>query len=975
MYLQIQLRLSVLLLGLVLTASAVSAQTINGVVTDASTGEPLAGVNVTVGGTLLGTVTGVDGSYSLDVLGGESLVFSFIGFLSKEIAVSEGTTRIDVTLEEDVLGLEEIVVTGIGTSVKRTNLANSVGTISASELVPAPAQTLERALSGKVAGLSISQNTGAPGGGIHVNIRGTSTLIGSTQPLYVVDGVIVDNSSIQSGMDIVTAATGAGSPRPQGQPSSRVADLNPNDIETIEVLKGASAAAIYGSKASNGVVIITTKQGRPGSTRIDITQRVGFQSILKELGLREFTPETAEARQTGGAALLSQNGNIDYESLLYGRKGFLSETSFSASGGDRNTRYFVGGLVQTEDGIVENTGYDKYSGKVNVSQKLGTRLGLDVYTTFVRSSSDRSITGNENQGSTTLGFASVFTPRFVDIRQNPDGTFPDGPAGSNPLHTIQVLRNNEVTNRGLGSARLTLGVIRERNQTLDLIVQGGADVYSTQHRVVSPPELQFERAKDSAVRGISIAGETTSLQTSLNLNAVHRYSTGNGITFNTSGGYQYETRDWDNVLVLAQGLTVTQENVDQASSLTGLQTREIQRERGFFLQEEVEIQDQFYVTAGFRADASSLIGDTGKYYFYPKAAGSWRLSQSDFWSGLANSINEFKIRVAFGMTGNLPPPNAKFTSLQAENIEGLGGVLIPTEKGNPDIEPERTQEVEFGIDAAFANNRATLEATYYRQNISDLILLNQLPSSSGFTDQFINAGDMRTEGLEIAVGITPVRKEKVDWTSRFNFFTTKSEITDLVVDPFEIGGFALSLGQFKIAEGVSPNTIVGLNEDGEETVYGNEMPNFTLGWNNAIRLGNVDINFLWDWKQGGEVVDLGLFLSDLGGTSGDLDTEEGKERLSRTDTGRYVRDGTYLKLREAGVRYSVDRATVQRWFGNRVSSLSFGVSGRNLVMITDYSGYDPEVSQFGNLAVGRAIDVIPFPSARSFYFTVSVGLQ
>ncbi len=964
-------RLGMWLILAVFTAGIAHAQTVTGTVTAKDNNDPIPGVNVSVKGTTIGTTTDVDGRYSIELPpDNRTLVFSFIGFRTLEADVPPGQNTLDVQMEEDVLGLDEVVVTGLATSVKRANLANAVGTISSKDLVPAPAQTLERALSGKIAGLSISQNTGAPGGGINVNLRGTSTITGSTQPLYVIDGVIVDNSAIQSGLDLVTAATGAGSSTPQGQPTNRIADINPNDIESIEVLKGASAAAIYGSKATNGVVIITTKRGTRGRTTLNVTQQVGFTHILHKIGTRQFTPETAEALVPGGAQLLQQNGQLDYEDLLYGQTGLLSETTANLSGGDKDTRYYVGVLAQTEDGIVKNTGYDKYSGRVNVEQRFGKRLKVNVNTQLVRSRSDRSITGNENQGATTLGFAYAFTPPFIDLRPGPDGKFPPGPAGSNPLHTIEVLKNRETVNRGIASVNLTYNLFRTENQNLDVVVQGGGDFYSAEHKVVSPPELQFEKAKD--LPGVSVAGETTSLSTNLYLNLVHFYSTPSNVTFSTTGGYQYETRNFNNVLVQAQGLVVTQENIDQSSSLNGFQTRLIQRERGVFFQEEVNIQEKYFLTAGFRADASSRIGDTSKFFFYPKAAASVRLSAFDFWK--TDFFRELKLRAAFGRTGNLPLARAKFTSLQAENIAGLGGVLVPTLEGNPDINPEITQEFEVGLDATFWQDKATLEFTYYTQDITDLILQNNLPPSSGFSNQFINAGDMTTQGIELSLGLTPVRSSKFSWTSRVNFFKSWSEITKLEVDPFETGGFALSLGQFQIEKGKSPTTIVGLDEAGNKVKFGDENPDFQLGWVNDVTYGNFSLSFLWDWKQGGDVINLGLFLTDLGGISPDLDTPKGQARAAgKGGTGRYVEDGTYLKLREASLTYNFSREQVQRWFGGQVQNLSVGVSGRNLIMITDYSGYDPEVSQFGNLAIGRSVDVLPFPSSRFFYFKVSLG--
>ncbi|MCH8962136.1 MAG: SusC/RagA family TonB-linked outer membrane protein [Bacteroidetes bacterium] len=800
-----------LLVLFVLGAGAVSAQTVTGTVTDADLGDTLPGVSVSVKGTITGTTTNIDGNYSLVLSQPQAtLVFSFVGFKTQEIDVA-GATTIDVALEEDVLGLDEVVVTGVATSVKRSNLANAVGTISAKDLVPAPAQTLERALNGKMAGLYISQNTGAPGGGINVNLRGTSTITGDTQPLYVIDGVIVDNSAIQSGIDVVTAATGAGSSNPQGQPSNRIGDINPNDIESIEVLKGASAAAIYGSKASNGVIIITTKRGQPGRTRINITQQLGSSSILNKIGVRQFTAETAEAAQTGGAALLAQNGNIDYEDLFYGEKGFISETAVSLSGGTQKTRFYISGLAQSEDGIVKNTGYEKYSGKINLEHRFAERLTINANTTFTRSVSDRSITGNENQGSTTLGFAQVFTYPFVDLRPV-GGVYPDGPAGSNPLHTIEVLKNNEKVHRAIGSGRINWNVIRTSNMLLDLNFQGGADFYSLEHKVVSPPELQFERAKDAAVRGVSIAGETTSLSTNIALSAIHRWQFNTNVSFNTSVGFQYESRDINSLTIIAKGLVVTQENIDQASSLQGLQNRLEQRERGFFGQEEIDLGGKIFLTAGLRADASSRIGDTDKFFFYPKVSASIRLSE--YWESLQSFASEFKIRAAFGRTGNLPQFNAKFTSLLPENIAGLGGVLVPSRLGNADIEPEITQEFETGFDIAFLDERASLEFTYYTQSIKDLILQNSLPPSSGYTSQFINAGDMTTDGIEISLDVTPILTRGFRWNTRLNFGKTSSEITRLDVDPFEIGGFALSLGQYQIQEGVSPTTIVGLDGDG-----------------------------------------------------------------------------------------------------------------------------------------------------------------
>ena len=335
-------------------------------------------------------------------------------------------------------------------------------------------------------------------------------------------------------------------------------------------------------------------------------------------------------------------------------------------------------------------------------------------------------------------------------------------------------------------------------------MQGGADYYALENNIISPATLQFEQAKDPSVRGQSVKGRTTSLSTNVGVSLVHFYSTPSAITFNSSAGFQYESRNLDNILSQTQGLIETQQNLDQGSSITVLEDRLIQRERGFFAQEKINFRDQFFVTGGFRADASSRIGDTEKYYFYPKVAASVRLSQFDFWQPMAGVANEFKLRAAFGRTGNLPVARAKFTSLVAENVEGTGGVTIPTLLGNPDIEPETTQELEVGLDATLLDDRVTLEFSYYTQEISDLILQNNLAASSGFTSQFINAGEMNTKGVEVALGATPVNASSFRWSTRFNFSSNKSEITQLDVIPSRSAGSPSRSGSLRFRRGSRP---------------------------------------------------------------------------------------------------------------------------------------------------------------------------
>lgn len=970
---------------------------VSGKVTVAETGEPLIGAQVIVKGQLVGTTTDIDGAYRLVIPDEEvTLSFTFIGYKSEDIVVGPGMDIVDAAMEEDVLKFSEVVVTGLASSVKRKNLANAVATVSGEELIPAPAQTLDGALSGKFAGINVRQNTGAPGGGMNVNLRGVSTIQGSTQPIYVVDGVIINNLANQSGIDVVTKATGAGSARPQGQPTNRVSDINPNDIENIEVLKGASAAALYGSKASNGVIIINTKRGRGGKTRFNISQKVGKRSLLKKMGHRVF--ETyAEAKSQYGAdiaALGLRNSsdtttwigrNIDYEEELYSSgSGDLVETVVSAAGGTERTQFYISGQHMNEGGTIVNTGFERWSGRLNINHRFSDKARVRLSTNLIRTDSDRGVTGNDNT-NITYGFSIGFTPSFIDIRAK-DGVYPDHPTNpSNPLHTARVLVNNELTNRAIGSVQLDYSLFKRENMSLSWITSAGADFYAQENKVVSPADLQYE--KTSSTPGQSVNTTANNLNTNLYSNLVHRMILPGSINLTTTAGLQYETQGWEQVFVHARGMVVGQTNVDLASAADVYHTRQLQQDRGFFVQEEINVRDRINVAFGMRGDRSSTLGDTDKWFTYPKFSISYQAG------ALAGIFDNFKPRLAWGQTGNLPTPTAKFTSFVPLNMGGIAGSLLSGVLGNPDIEPERTTELEYGVDFSFLQGLGSVEFTLYQQTIEDLILEVDQASSSGFTSKWENAAEMETRGVELSLVFNPIQTTALNWLSRVNFYKTSSEITKLEVDPFNMGGFATFLGTYRIEEGWSPTAIVGSETDanGNHIKLGDETPDFQMSFNNSFRVQNFTLQFLLDWKKGGDVINLAKLIYDLGGTTADYEDEKiydtdgdgdeepgklGEWRLTvlGSQTAPYVEDGSYLKLRELNLFYDLDRKVIQDVFRGSISSLRLGISGRNLAMWTKYTGLDPEVSQFGNIAIGGSVDTNPFPSSRALYFTISLGI-
>ena len=948
------------------------SQILSGRITDNETGEPLPGAQVFVKGTFVGTTTDVNGAYSLDVDGSVTVVIAYIGYKTQEVATSGGSG--DFAMEPDVLRQDEVVVTGLVSTVKRRNAANSVASVSGDDLVNAPTQTLDQALSGQFAGVNIRRNSGAPGGGVNVNLRGQSTLTGSTQPLYVIDGVIVNNDANQSGIDVVTAATGAGSARPQGQPTNRIGDINPNDIESIEVLKGASAAAIYGAKASNGVIIIKTKRGRGGKTKFNFSTKTGQSSLLRKMGHRVF--ETyAEAEEQYGADVASLGNNasgswagndFDYEEILYGETGQLTEHTLSAVGGDESTQFYLGGQYMDEGGIIKNTGYKKLSGRMNVDHRLSEKAKVSVSTNMIRSEADRGVTGNDNTNM-TYGFSIGFTPSFIDIRDTDgDGVFPVNPTNpSNPLETAEYFVNNEVTHRALGSMTFDYNLFRASNMDLGFLAVAGADFYNQENEVFIPPFLQIESSKDEA--GQSVMTTTDNLNTNLSLNLVHKMKM-SGMNFNTTAGLQYETYDWNSVFVHATGMIPTQTNVDKASSQSVYHDRKKRQDRGQFFQEEVTVGDNLYVAFSMRGDVSSTMGDTETKEWYPKAAASYQLGEFAVFDNL-------KLRGAFGQTGNMPQSKAKYTTMSSSNIGGINGLVASSTRGNSSIKPERTTEMEFGMDFSLMNGLASVEATMYQQDIEDLILLVDLPPSSGASYAWENGGEMTTNGMEFALGLNPTALVSVgglDWNFHMTYYTNESEVTKLTVDPYNFGGFATFLGTYRIEEGYSPSAIVGSEmTDGKHDVLGDENPDYRLSFRNSFSFGPVSLSFLIDRKEGGSAINLANLIYDLGGTTVDYE-ENGGERLANLGavTAPYIESTSYTALRDLSMTYTLPGSMTE---GFGVSYLQLGLSARNWWMTSDYTGLSPEVSQFGNEAVGGSVDTNPFPLSKSMYLTLSMG--
>ena len=968
-------------------ASATAQQRqITGRVTAATTGDAIPGASVAVVGTAIVAATGNDGRFTVAAPEGDvTLVVRRIGFKRKSVPVPGTQTSVDVTLEPDVFNLEAIVVTGQATGVERRFAPNAIATVGAGELSRAPAPSVEASIQAKVPGAVIQQNSGAPGGGIQVKLRGVSTLNGLSAPLYVVDGVIMSDVAIPNNQEVVTLSNSGSNPSPlQQNQVNRIADLNPYDIDNVEVLKGASAAAIYGSKAANGVVVISTKRGQSGEPRFTVTQRLGFSELSHELGMHVYKDAT-EAATFYGAAVANTYCNLaggacpvyDHEQELAGEKDLSYESAVDVGGGSENTRYYFSGLAKKDAGIIGGTGFWKQSLRANLDQRLSSRLGVSLNTNFVHTLARRGLTNNDN-AFISYYMSMGFAPSFLDLRANANGVFPDNPLiGSNPLQTAALLKpNDEGVDRFVGSVKATFDVLTRPEHRLQFIGVGGVDRFSQRDGLLFPPELQFEQI--STLPGVSLLTNGSNYNANWNANLVYAYRPASGsFAATTSAGLQYEDRELNISRIVSRNLIAGQQNVNSGTSVSVDERRERAKDYGFYAQQDVlTMHERLFVSAGVRGDRSSNNGDVDKYFFYPKAAASYRLP------GGAGPFGDVKFRLAWGQSGNQPLYGMKFLAVDAtQNIGGIPGLVAPGTVGDPTIKPERQTEIEGGVDATLASGRATFEVTAYQKSVSDLLLLRTLAGSSGFLTQFSNGGKLRDRGIEVAVGVIPIQRPDVSLLLRSIFFSNSAKIVELT-GAFALtspsGGFGTNLGQYFIEQGGSATAIWGNVPDNSLQGFhaeriGDANPDFVWSFGSELTVRRFTLNALAEWQHGGNILNLTKLIWDFGGTTTDCPTTCA-QRLAvfGKDTRQFVESATYFKLREVTLSYDLP-VRAYEWIGARSARVS--LSGRNLVVVTggNYTGMDPEVSNFGNQAVARNIEVAQYPRSRSFWFTVSVG--
>ncbi len=984
--------LVLLFAALVNTGLYAQERLVTGKVTGAD-GAGLPGVNVTLKGATTGTITDVDGAFSINVGGRDAeLVFSFVGFTTQTIKVGN-STALAVQMEEDISTLEEVVVSGLATSVKRSNLANSVASISAKELVGTTRPvTLDGALNGKIVGANISANSGAPGGGFSVRLRGISSINQNSEPLYIVDGVYVNNSQFQTGAGTgaFSGATGqtAGT---QDQATNRIADINPADIESIEVLKGPSAAAIYGTRANAGVILITTKKGKVGKTQVQFGQDVGFASALKLLGIHKTSWDTQKINDgiwlvsnAEMAALYAANGSgaktVDYEKEVYGNVGLLTNSRLNISGGTEKLKYFVAGTTTDEQGIQKRTGFTRNSIRLNLDFKVSKAVNFSLNSNYLNTSSSRSFSGNDNNG-VSLGYNLAYLPNWLEQRPV-NGIYPANPlTGQNPLEIVDKGVNNEKTNRFIQSFSANLFFLNKAEHSLKLAIQGGVDFVLTESEVYMADDIQFQarRANPGASRYTKSRNFNTNIQAFL----IDELKV-NNFNFTTSVGAVRLSTDQDISSIQGEGLKPGQRNPNTGAVRTPNQFFASWQDVGVVAQEEINWADKVILTGGIRFDKSSLNGDYQKLYPFGKLSAAINLTNFDFWK--FEPISAFKLRAAYGQTGNSPGFGAKFTALNDVIIDGKSGYVPTTANGNPGIKPETANEIEFGADLGFLKNRITFDATFFTKNIVDFIdVFNLSPGTGVNSVQAYNIGDLENTGIELGLGAAVVNNSKFTWNTQFSYWQTRIKITKLIVPEYAVGssGFG-AFGTNRIRLGENPSAWYGAPlVGGQRTKYETSQPDYQVSWRNSFTFfKNFEFSFLLHTSQGNFNASLNQELTDEGGTSPDWSNKSADgstpvgvaRQLGQPGitTRQFIQDASYIKLREVALYYTIPVSSLPGQWKNAIESIRIGMSGNNLALWTNYYGYDPEASNFGNRPVGGGVDLLSFPSSKRIFFHLTV---
>jgi TonB-linked SusC/RagA family outer membrane protein len=969
-----------------------TARRITGRVIDADGKTGIAAASVRVANGTFGTLASDSGTFTLRVPDGPlSLTVRRIGYTGATVAVAADQNDVTISLTRDVLKLDAEVITGVATTIASKNSASDVAVLNADQISSVPAATVENALQGKIAGAVIQQNNGgAPGGGMQVQIRGITSINSVAEPLYVVDGVIVNNETVNSGVNAITgAANNTIVQSNQDNSPNRIADLNPNDIETIEVLKGASAAAIYGGKAASGVIVITTKKGTPGAPQWDLSGQTGTYFAGNTLNLRSFPTYASanawymnDAKGKTALPLDMYNGNQNFQNQLFGGGQLSGQGDLSVRGATNTTNYYASLHDQYDNGIMEGTGYNKQSIRTNLTQTFSSALTASTNLYYQHSVTTRGVTGNDNVGISPYNIFST-TPQFYNMNAITNGAWVNNPFGfANPFADAAEIQTPADVNRFIGGGTAAYQILHTNTNDLRVSLIAGVDIANERDLDYAPPGLQVEQ--HLSLPGTSNVNTSSNVYYNYNVSLIHHFTGLSWLDATTSIGESQDRRTLDNPNIVGQNLPTGIVSPTSGAVQSAFELKTDVKTMSLYAQEQVlTLSQRLALTAGLTADRNSNNGNFSAYYLYPKFSGSLILPT------FAKFIDEFKLRSAYGRSGTAPtygfnyPNSASCTpALNSTHALVCGLTVAGFTLNDPNLRPEQSAETEAGLDITMFKSRAQFSGTVYNKQVSDLVLLEAPAASSGITQQVVNGGRFHNQGIELSLQFSPIASDHgLTWISNATFYRNYSRVDALPDNNTSFptaNQFGGSNGTNIIAVGRSISQIVNTSftdKNGLNPQVGDATPSDVMSFNQQLSFGRFHLNGVLDWYVGGSVANLtngyydnGLFLL--------ADSAASAKRIAAVQAQGtpYVESARFVKLREVRLSWDVPDRWVKTVGHGRVRTMRIDVSGRNLFASFPYTGLDPEVSNFGTLAVGRGQDVTPYPPARSIFFGVDLGL-
>ncbi len=962
-------------------------------------GNPLPGVTVLIKGSMQGTVSDVDGNYRLQVSGNATaLLFSFVGMRTLEVQL-EGQAILNVTMEEDAIGLEEVIAIGYGT-VRKSDLTGSVSSIDANQIVQGPATSASRAIQGKTAGVRVTQRSGRPGDEVIIRVRGGNSLSGGNDPLYVIDGFAVD---------------GLG------------ADFNPEDIESMEILKDASATAIYGSRGANGVVLITTKRGQMGKGKISYHGYYGVQNLRKKIDLlnkNEYVAMQNEIATKEGGEVLSPSEiaalpDNDWQDLAY-RNAIMQSHQLSASGGNKGARFYTSLNYMEQEGILRGSDFNRIgirvNGDVKVSEKLDVRANITA---------NRSIDNNGNfaaDGWGAIPFQAIVMAPTTPIKDEFGNytVFKGTPwGGTNPVGFSQMDMNRKTLNRVISNVEFNYQLI----PNLSLKVSAGVDFNNITNDAYS--KIGIVNGGTGTGQGSKSMSKSYTLVNENILNYTKEFNENNRLT--AMAGFSYQESVFDNISSGRYSGFVSDvfenNNLQSATDTRPVSTGYSESKLISYIGRlNYALKGRYLLTVTGRYDGSSKFGTDNKYAFFPSAAIAWRLTEENFMKQF-DWLSNLKLRASIGQAGNQAISPYQTLDRLATNTpvfgsgEGVG--FVGSGFANQGLKWETTTQTDIGIDLNILQNRFGLVLDYYQKNTTDLLYRATLPPSSGYSASVRNIGEIENRGFEFELSYRNL-EGAVRWNTSLNMSFNRTKVVDLGTDnngnvirridspiaggnwfplflneaPFQLYGYVIEgiyetdedaakyepgkkAGDYKIKD-LTPDGVI--NGDDQKLLTHLE-PKFIFGMNNTLAYKNVELSFLIVGSYGNDIVnEFNKYYTALGG-KWNVTREAWNNRWTGPGSGGtfaaassdapskitfappstlWVEDGSYVRLKDIKLAYTLPKSVVDKL---NIENVSIYISGTNLLTLTNYPHYDPEASWTTSSVNGWDRGV--YPSAKS----------